>query len=141
MPSNSSPPTPTLGLNSRPRGPSASLRSSYSGSPRNSFHRNPRGTESLNHLIMVAGHAVTISESLEGAATEDAVWYLLPYQRDQDLPATFVSHIRTGVELAKRDPASLLIFSGGETRAEAGPRSEGSSYYRVAEHFKVSGKV
>jgi hypothetical protein len=32
---------------------------------------------------MVAGHAITAAESLEGANTTDAVWYLLPYQRDK----------------------------------------------------------
>ena len=30
------------------------------------------------------------------------------------------------------------MFSGGQTRGEAGPRSEGITNYRVAEHFGVS---
>jgi len=30
------------------------------------------------------------------------------------------------------------VFSGGQTRGEAGPRSEGITYSRVAEHFGVS---
>ena len=46
---------------------------------------------------------------------------------------TFVDHIRTGVEAAAADPLSLLLFSGGDTRAEAGPRSEAGSYWGVAD--------
>ena len=33
---------------------------------------------------------------------------------------------------AAADPNALLIFSGGETRRDAGPRSEGASYWQVA---------
>jgi hypothetical protein len=32
-----------------------------------------------------------------------------------------------------RDPRALLMFSGGETRQEAGPKSEGQSYWIVAD--------
>lgn len=31
------------------------------------------------------------------------------------------------------DPEALLLFSGGQTRRAAGPRSEGLSYWVVAE--------
>ena len=51
------------------------------------------------------------------------------------MPASFVSHIRAGVDAAAADPRSLLVFSGGQTRATAGPRSEALSYWMVAEHF------
>lgn len=34
---------------------------------------------------------------------------------------------------AAADPLSLLLFSGGQTRQDAGPRSEGASYWQVAE--------
>ena len=37
----------------------------------------------LQHLVVVAGHAVTVQESLEGVERDDQVWYLLPYQRGQ----------------------------------------------------------
>ena len=37
----------------------------------------------LQHLVVVAGHAVTMQESLEGVERDDRVWYLLPYQRGQ----------------------------------------------------------
>ena len=32
-----------------------------------------------------------------------------------------------------RDPRALLMFSGGETRREAGPKSEAQSYWAVAD--------
>lgn len=90
---------------------------------------------SLNHLVVVAGHAVAVAESLESVDWQDEVWYLMDYQRNQDLPKVLVSHIEHGVTVAAQDPAALLVFSGGQTRSGAGPRDEGSSYYRVAEHY------
>jgi hypothetical protein len=35
--------------------------------------------------------------------------------------------------MCNRDPRALLMFSGGETRQEAGPKSEGQSYWIVAD--------
>jgi hypothetical protein len=46
---------------------------------------------------------------------------------------SFVDHIRRGVETAAADPDSLLLFSGGVTRRDAGPRSEGQTYWLVAD--------
>jgi len=52
---------------------------------------------------------------------------------------SFVDHIRLGVKEAAADPSALLLFSGGQTRQEAGPRSEGLSYWIVAEAAKWFG--
>merc|ERR1712096_465826 len=60
----------------------------------------------------------------------------MDYQRNQDMPQALVSHIQRGVMEAASDPKALLVFSGGQTRPEAGPHDEGSSYYRVAEHYR-----
>lgn len=46
---------------------------------------------------------------------------------------SFLDHIRLGIEAAAADPVALLLFSGGQTRQAAGPRSEGVSYWVVAE--------
>lgn len=46
---------------------------------------------------------------------------------------SFLDHIRLGIETAAGDPTALLLFSGGQTRKAAGPRSEGLSYWLVAE--------
>jgi len=91
----------------------------------------------LVHLVLVAGHAVLDphTESLDSADNLERVWHLLDYQRNQDLPKVLVSHIQRGVQEAAADAKALLVFSGGQTRAAAGPHDEGSSYYRVAEHY------
>ena len=85
--------------------------------------------------MVVAGHAVTMAESLEGVEENDASWYLLGYQRGRDLPREFVKHARRGAELAAGRDDTLLVFSGGQTRRDAGPRSEAQSYWLLAEHF------
>ena len=77
------------------------------------------------HLIIVAGHSVLISGQVENAAFDESVWYLLDYQRGKGLPYAIVSHIQAGIRLALEDEKSLLIFSGGETRAQTGPDTEG----------------
>eukprot|EP00435_Cladocopium_sp_Y103_P021892 s1188_g5.t1 len=96
---------------------------------------NAEKLKNLSHLVLVAGHAVIMADSLEHVVQKESDWYLEPYQRHQDLPQALVSHIKSGVELTAADPEALLIFSGGQTRAAAGPRDEGWSYYRLAEHF------
>ena len=37
---------------------------------------------------------------------------------------SFLDHIALGIAEAARDPNALLLFSGGQTRRQAGPRSE-----------------
>jgi len=87
---------------------------------------------SLRNLVMVAGHSVYTSASCGGTDREDS-WFLEPYQRHPGQAATFVAHIKEGVDIAARDDGALLLFSGGETRKEAGPRSEAQSYWAIAE--------
>lgn len=90
------------------------------------------------HLIMVAGHSVTtISNHLQDAGEDETDWYLLPYQKGKGLPQTILAHIREGIKLAAMDPHSILIFSGGETRAATGPENEGTSYFRVADAMNL----
>ncbi|XP_051151078.1 uncharacterized protein C57A10.07 [Andrographis paniculata] len=91
------------------------------------------------NLVMVAGHSVYTSSSCEKVEKEDA-WYLEPYQKHPGQAATFVTHIHKGVEAAANDDDTLLLFSGGETRKDAGPRSEAQSYWIVAESKQWFGK-
>ena len=86
----------------------------------------------LHNLVMVATHLVYTSTSCEEVDKDDS-WVLLSYQKHPGQAATFVEHIRGGVEIAAKDDEALLLFSGGETRNEAGPRSEAQSYWLVAE--------
>ena len=85
---------------------------------------------SLRHLVLVAGHAVLTSLDYHNL-TDDKQWALQSFQRSQ--LSTFIAHIRRGVDIAAADPSALLLFSGGETRQGAGPRSEAQSYWMVAE--------
>jgi hypothetical protein len=86
--------------------------------------KNCLESETLTHLIMVPGHSVLLNPS---NYTLESNWILNEYQRGQ-LP-TLLQHIERAVKLAAKDPASLLIFSGGQSRAQGGPMSEGLSYW------------
>lgn len=89
------------------------------------------------HLVIVAGHSVLISGDVQNAARDDSVWWLYDYQRNRGLPQAIVSHIQAGIRIALEDENSLLMFSGGETRAQTGPETEGGSYFRVADALEL----
>lgn len=93
----------------------------------------------LRNLVMVAGHSVYTSSSCEKVDKEDA-WFLESYQKHPGQASTFVDHIKEGIEIAAKDDGALLLFSGGETRKDAGPRSEAQSYWVVAESKGWFGK-
>lgn len=93
----------------------------------------------LENLVMVAGHSVYTSSSCGKADNEDS-WFLESYQKHPGQAATFLMHIKEGVEIAEKDEGALLLFSGGETRRDAGPRSEAQSYWAVAESKNWFGK-
>lgn len=86
----------------------------------------------LRNLVMVAGHSIYTSASCGKIDREDS-WFLEPYQKHPGQAATFLAHIKEGVEIAAKDQGALLLFSGGETRKDAGPRSEAQSYWAIAE--------
>ncbi|THG03319.1 uncharacterized protein C57A10.07-like [Camellia sinensis] len=86
----------------------------------------------LRNLVMVAGHSIYTSSSCDKVDKEDS-WFLESYQKHPGQAATFLTHIQEGVEIATKDSEALLLFSGGETRKDAGPRSEAQSYWTVAE--------
>lgn len=93
----------------------------------------------LNSLVMVAGHAVYTSSKCDKPEGEDS-WFLEPYQKHPGQASTFVDHIKAGVVAAAAIEDALLLFSGGETRKDAGPRSEAQSYWNVAESKDWFGK-
>lgn len=84
----------------------------------------------MRNAVIVAGHAIL--RDLRQVES-DAGWYLLDFQKGE--PAKYIEHIERAVAEAASDEESVLIFSGGLTRREAGPRSEALSYWLVAEHF------
>jgi hypothetical protein len=92
----------------------------------------------LTHLILVAGHSVYMNDDWhKGSVVSGDSWMLESYQQGQHL--SFIEHIKRSVMLAAEDPRAVLMFSGGETRAVAGPRSEAQSYWMLAEFSKWFG--
>jgi hypothetical protein len=53
------------------------------------------------------------------------------------LPQAIQVHIKAGISEAEKDPLSLLVFSGGETRAVTGPTTEAQAYFHVADAMKL----
>ncbi|GLI62625.1 hypothetical protein VaNZ11_005289 [Volvox africanus] len=86
----------------------------------------------LKNLVLVAGHAVYTGVDYSEANKESS-WFLEEYQKVKGEAQSFLDHIQLGIEEAALDPDALLLFSGGQTRRAAGPRSEGLSYWVVAE--------
>ena len=65
---------------------------------------------------------------------DQSSWFLLDYQKE--VPGqthSFLEHIKLGVTQAAADPEAMLLFSGGKTRRDAGPRAEAMGYWLVAE--------
>jgi hypothetical protein len=81
--------------------------------------------------VIVAGHAVLLDP---GDPASDASWSLLDFQRGE--PPKYIEHVRRGLEIAAADPHALLMFSGGQSRLDAGPRSEAQSYWLIAERAR-----
>jgi len=84
----------------------------------------------MRRAVIVAGHAIP-RDFVDPLA--DSSWFLLNFQRGE--ARCYVEHVRRGVEVAAADGEAALIFTGGQTRAEAGERSEAAGYRGVAEHF------
>ncbi|KAK6939999.1 hypothetical protein RJ641_029530 [Dillenia turbinata] len=102
-----------------------------------SFQKSDEGLDSypfamLQNLVMVAGHSVYTSSSCGKVDNEDS-WFLESYQKHPGQASTFLAHIQEGIDILAKDDGALLLFSGGETRKDAGPRSEAQSYWAVAE--------
>ncbi|KAL3143329.1 hypothetical protein ABBQ38_002166 [Trebouxia sp. C0009 RCD-2024] len=89
----------------------------------------------LRNLVLVACHAVFIGSDYSKAEDAEA-WLLLDYQKVPGQAHSFIEHIQAGIQHAEHDPDALLLFSGGQTRKAAGPRSEAEGYWLVAEAAK-----
>lgn len=87
----------------------------------------------LKDLILVAGHAI-FRNLPDQTPTEDQNWILQEFQRGE--PFYYLEQLQAGIKLAADNPESLLLFSGGQTRKEAGPLSEAQSYWNLAEKME-----
>jgi hypothetical protein len=85
----------------------------------------------LETLILVAGHGMYVAPDFIDPRS-DKSWLLQDFQKGE--PPLYIEHIACGIDLAAADEKSLLVFSGGQTRAEAGPRSEAQGYWMIAEY-------
>lgn len=87
----------------------------------------------LENLVIVAGHAIYVGQDFQNPE-QDRNWFLQSFQRGE--PPFYIEHIRAGIDVSGNDSRSLLVFSGGQTRREAGPRSEAQSYWNLADYFR-----
>jgi hypothetical protein len=85
----------------------------------------------LSNLVIVTGHAIYLGT--HGDPSDDRDWFLQDYERGE--PSLLIEHIHAGVDIAAADPAALIVFSGGQSRRAAGPRSEALGYWLLADHF------
>lgn len=100
--------------------------------------RRPASYAALSKLVIVAGHAIYVGRNWEPMALRnESGWVLERFQKGQ--VATFLSHIERGVKMTQNDSNTLLLFSGGQTRGGAGPRSEGATYWLAADAHKWYG--
>eukprot|EP00890_Picochlorum_soloecismus_P006828 jgi/Picsp_1/970/NSC_04454-R1_hypothetical protein CHLNCDRAFT_28621 [Chlorella variabilis] len=86
----------------------------------------------LRNLIIVACHSVYTGVDFRHPEDQSS-WFLLDYQRIPGQTESFLKHIELGVQEASKDESAMLLFSGGQTRRDAGPRAESMGYWMVAE--------
>ncbi|KAG8775270.1 hypothetical protein FRC12_001585 [Ceratobasidium sp. 428] len=84
----------------------------------------------LDHLIIVAGHAIWKGGAPEDY-TKDSAWVLEAGQTGRGNPDAFYAHIAKGAQIALADEKSLLVFSGGQTRKPT-HLTEAQSYLSLA---------
>ena len=72
------------------------------------YRGNEKPRDNIDHLIIVTGHAILLDKF---NYMNDDAWVLESFQKGGQVQ-TFVDHVRRGVEMAKQDEHSLLVFSG-----------------------------
>jgi hypothetical protein len=72
------------------------------------YRGRPVVVPDIDHLVIVTGHAILLDKN---NYLNDEAWVLESFQRGGQV-RTFVDHVRKGIELAYKDPQSLLVFSG-----------------------------
>ncbi|KAJ2008155.1 hypothetical protein H4R26_000360 [Coemansia thaxteri] len=84
----------------------------------------------LTDLVLVPGHGVYLGN---GSPLNETSWYLTDAQRGE--VGAFLAHIGKAIEIVKEHDRSLLLFSGGKTRVEAGAYSEAQGYWAAADRM------
>ncbi|KAJ3862184.1 hypothetical protein EV359DRAFT_45681 [Lentinula novae-zelandiae] len=86
--------------------------------------------DSLDHLIIVPGHAIWNGASAKHRLEEN-LWTLEPYQKNSGRVEAFYQHISYAAQLSLQDKRAVLVFSGGQTR-QLTTTTEAESYHRLA---------
>ncbi|KAI8325712.1 hypothetical protein GQ54DRAFT_326871 [Martensiomyces pterosporus] len=82
----------------------------------------------LTDLVIVPGHGVYLGNE---SPLDESNWFLLNEQRGE--VGAFMAHVGKAIEIVKEHDSALLLFSGGETRVEAGTYSEAQGYWAAAD--------
>lgn len=94
----------------------------------------------LTRAVIVPGHAVYVGTE-EPHAKRSVNWLgTFPGYRGDDEARCYAEHIEAGVIAADDLAGTLLVFSGGQTREVAGPRSEGQSYWLLSDQCSWFGR-
>jgi len=100
-------------------------------------------SKEIRNLVIVPGHAIYEGNGNDNPYdTKNWVGTYGGYKYHDEVP-NYVQHVQRGINLVDRDPAALLVFSGGKTRNKS-TLTESESYLSLAEHlswFGVSGSV
>lgn len=94
----------------------------------------------LKNAIVVCGHAIFLGGpnlQIADQPGEDQHWVLQSFQKGEG--KDYITHIKAGVIAASTDETSLLIFSGGQTRA-GHILSEAQGYHNIASIYKFWGQ-
>ncbi|KAF7315259.1 hypothetical protein MIND_00040300 [Mycena indigotica] len=99
----------------------------------------PRLQDSLDHLVVVPGHAIWVGID-PAQRMQPSEWAFQSFQTDQDTSRleVFFQHISRAADIGLQDEKSLVVFSGGQTQ-HSSTTSEGESYLRLALASKVFG--
>ena len=126
-----------------------SLRSSSKAINRTSHLLLDYDNPSLNHAIIVCAHAVWSGKRDFWEYLNPDAWVLddgwsLDENTSINSIRAYMETLKTGLDLMMHEDhirSSLLIISGGQTRASAGPISEAWSYYQLARYHDWIGNV
>lgn len=86
----------------------------------------------LSRAVIVPGHAIYVGGEASHARLSAHWLGTFPGYRGDDEARCYAEHAEAGAVNAA-DAGTLLVFSGGQTREIAGPRSEGQSYWLLAD--------
>jgi hypothetical protein len=87
----------------------------------------------ISKLILICGHGIYIHSKIDKELVQEPVNWV-PANSEQS--RFYIKHIEKGIQLAKSEKNSLLLFSGGQTRKiDSSPKSEAESYQAIAREF------